>query len=292
MSYLINNTDGTLLTEIVDGTLDQLSTSLTLIGKNASSYGESLNENFVRLLENFSSGAAPANPIRGQLWFDINESRLKVYDGTAFKLSGSTIVSDSMPSSIARGDLWIDSRNKQLYFNDGVSNTLAGPINSPNNGVAVEAVLDQEGLAHNIIIISISPISGSIVDSVTVGIISADTFNLKDPIGGDGGFQNIRAGFNFLTPKFATLSNIIDPEQDADAVNLRSLNNKLKLAPLTITLNITDPTDILERLEVIFPAADYAVDNNGPICKVISPDGLTIKSFMLVNSGWQYQPQL
>ena len=41
MSYIINKTDGSVLTEIVDGTVDQTATDLTLVGKNASSYGES-----------------------------------------------------------------------------------------------------------------------------------------------------------------------------------------------------------------------------------------------------------
>ena len=54
MSYLINKTDGTLLIEVVDGTVDQVSTDITLIGKNATSYGEFINENFVRMLENFA----------------------------------------------------------------------------------------------------------------------------------------------------------------------------------------------------------------------------------------------
>ena len=55
MSYIINKTDGSILTEIVDGTVDQTATDLTLVGKNSSSYGESFNENFVHLLENFAN---------------------------------------------------------------------------------------------------------------------------------------------------------------------------------------------------------------------------------------------
>ena len=47
MSYIINKTDGTVLTEVVDGTLDQTSTDVTLVGKNSSSYGEFFNENFI-----------------------------------------------------------------------------------------------------------------------------------------------------------------------------------------------------------------------------------------------------
>ena len=51
MTYKINRTDGTLLTEIIDSAIDTSATDLTLIGKNVTGYGEYLNENFVKLLE-------------------------------------------------------------------------------------------------------------------------------------------------------------------------------------------------------------------------------------------------
>ena len=55
MTYTINKTDGNELTKIPDGTLDTSTTALTLIGRNSTSFGESVNENFVKLLENFAS---------------------------------------------------------------------------------------------------------------------------------------------------------------------------------------------------------------------------------------------
>ena len=55
MSYIINKTDGSVLTEVVDGTIDQTTTDITLVGKNSTSYGELFNENFVKILENFAT---------------------------------------------------------------------------------------------------------------------------------------------------------------------------------------------------------------------------------------------
>ena len=55
MSYKLNKTDGTILTDLVDGTIDTTRSDLTLIGRNYSGFGEFLNENFIKLLENFSS---------------------------------------------------------------------------------------------------------------------------------------------------------------------------------------------------------------------------------------------
>lgn len=43
---------------------------INLIGRNKVSYGEAQNENFLWLVENFSSNTAPAAPVKGQLWYD------------------------------------------------------------------------------------------------------------------------------------------------------------------------------------------------------------------------------
>jgi hypothetical protein len=128
MTYRINKTDGTLLTEIPTGIIDQISTDLTLIGNDVVGYGEFLNENFVRLLEHFSDTVQPTNPIVGQLWFDTSLSVLKVYDGNQFKLTSGPIVGSTKPTNLQPGDIWLDSSNQQLWFYDGVDFILVGPI--------------------------------------------------------------------------------------------------------------------------------------------------------------------
>jgi len=49
--------------------VDTTSTSLTLTGKGTPNYGESQQENFLKVLESFASTTAPANPTIGQLWW-------------------------------------------------------------------------------------------------------------------------------------------------------------------------------------------------------------------------------
>ena len=78
MSYFVNKTDGSVIV-VLDGTKDTSSTSLTLFGRLVQNYGDQTNENFVRLLENFSFDTSPANPITGQLWFDRTTNNIKVY---------------------------------------------------------------------------------------------------------------------------------------------------------------------------------------------------------------------
>ena len=83
-----------------DGTVDT-STSVSLIGKNYTRFGEILNENMLHLLENFASGTAPTNPTEGQLWYDTTNSKLMLYDGGWFSIGA--------PASTTR----IEYRNRQ-----------------------------------------------------------------------------------------------------------------------------------------------------------------------------------
>src|SRR6056300_745296 len=114
MSYKLNKTDGTLLVELQDGVIDTTSSDLTLVGRNYKGFGEYLNENYIKLLENFSATSAPTNPISGQLWWDTTDQRLKVYDGQSFKVAGGPIVSASQPNNLVAGDLWVDNEQNKL----------------------------------------------------------------------------------------------------------------------------------------------------------------------------------
>ena len=58
MAYQINKTDGTIVSTVADGQIDNISTDITLIGKNYSGFGEVLNENFIKILENFANAVS------------------------------------------------------------------------------------------------------------------------------------------------------------------------------------------------------------------------------------------
>lgn len=147
MSYRLNKTNGDLVVELADGQIDTVSTDITLVGRNYRGFGELFNENFIKIVENFANTAAPNSPLKGQLWYDTNEQRLKIYNGNEFRTAGSPIVSSSRPSLVT-GDLWIDSRERKLYFYDGNQDgeiTLVGPDYSEaqgKTGIEVESVID------------------------------------------------------------------------------------------------------------------------------------------------------
>jgi hypothetical protein len=154
MTYKINKTDGSLLTEVIDSAVDTTATDLALIGKNVTGYGEYLNENFVKLLENFASTSEPNNPITGQVWFDLSENRLKVYDGNGFRIGSGPIVSGTAPLNPIQGDFWIDSEENQLYFYDGTDRVLAGPVYKNSQGISgfeVDTITDTDGNSRVIV---------------------------------------------------------------------------------------------------------------------------------------------
>jgi hypothetical protein len=188
MSYRLNKTDGTLLTELIDGKIDNTSTDLTFIGKNYQGFGEFLNENFIKLLENFANVSAPSKPIKGQVWFDTTVDRLKVYDGSTFRSTDSSVISGSAPLEPVTGDIWIDSTKNQMYFWDGTDWILIGPVYDKTQGLSglkVETVKDTFGL--NKVIVKV------FVGGTPLMIIARESFTPAPEI---AGFGSLRLGIN------------------------------------------------------------------------------------------------
>src|SRR5210317_1932507 len=154
MAYKINNTFGTLLVTLADGTIDTATTDLALFGKGYAGFGERLNENLVKLLENFNNTTAPANKLQGQLWVDQSNKRINVWTGDKWKPAGGPANSTTAPTNAVQGDLWFDTTNNQLYVYTGSAWTLIGPTTVAGSGVTQftsEILEDNTGVNKSIL---------------------------------------------------------------------------------------------------------------------------------------------
>ncbi len=193
MAYTVNKTNSSSSPNqytVQDGVVNA-QTDLSFIGKGYAGYGESIAENFLHLLENFSNTSAPTKPIQGQLWWDSTNSKLQVYNGTAFQTAGGSAPYQSdAPSNMAAGDIWIDSDTGQMYYYSGTSSVLVGPPSSTGttNGFTFDTILDSSDANQNI--------TKLFNDGNLIAIISEDTFTPKTTL---SGFSSIKKGITLTT---------------------------------------------------------------------------------------------
>jgi hypothetical protein len=199
MAYKINNTFGTLLVTLADGTIDVATTGLTLIGKGYAGFGEKLNENLVKLLENFNNTSAPANKVQGQMWYDKTNNQINVYTGSKWKPVGSTSNSATAPTSAVQGDMWFDTTNTQLYVYTGSAWTLIGPTTVAGSGVTqvfAESPEDNTGVKRSIL--------KMVSNDTVVGVVSnlAFTPSPTETLGAalvSAGFSTVAQGIQLST---------------------------------------------------------------------------------------------
>jgi microcystin-dependent protein len=235
MAYTIYKSDGTKLISLDDYLVDNSSLSINLIGKNVSSYGTYQNENFLYLLENFSSTVAPNNPLAGQIWFDKQQGIMRpmTFDGGTWRplsvllysntATDTTMVSGSTVSSQEPGDLWFKSDDEQLYINTGSAYKLIGPELVPGFGttkMSSTSMTDIYGVTH--------PVIQMILDNEVVGVVSNVTFAstaTNNPL--QLSFPTVYRGVTFAN---------------------YSLNNRYSTAPTDVVLH-----GLHEQLDISYP---------------------------------------
>jgi microcystin-dependent protein len=183
---------------VADGQKNSDAASLTFIGKNAPSFGISVNQDFLYLLENFANSVPPLFPIQGQIWYDTSDDKttglkLKTYDGSLWKPINGLWQQDGQPEAPDRGDIWVDTSRNQVFIRTGTAGTgtnwtLVGPTYSSvlKTGSYADNILDTRGGPHRVI--------KNYIDDNVIEIISSDAFTPQPPI---AGFSNgLHAGVN------------------------------------------------------------------------------------------------
>ena len=150
MPYILNKTNGDVLTTVQDATIDN-TTGLTFVGRNYSGYGEFIEENFVYLLENFANATAPVRKVQGQFWFnsDSTSQRMKVcYDGVSFRDVNNVPVGLNAPGTPSVGDLWWDPTNNQLKVYTATGWIASSPYGGASSSWNFDKIRDTTGENH------------------------------------------------------------------------------------------------------------------------------------------------
>ena len=206
MATNIFNFDGTTLTTVADGTLDQTHASIKIPGRGYQSYGRDVMEGMIWIMQNFAGTTAPPYPSVGQLWYDktVGASILKVWTGAEWVSAGGVIAADTAPATGSnQGALWYDTKNKQLNSWDGDVWDLVGPLGSKINAdpldpavpvnstvEAMTVIAQEDGLPRQVWRIS--------VGGTMLAVLSKDqVFTPQSSVLTSNGFTTIHPGINF-----------------------------------------------------------------------------------------------
>jgi hypothetical protein len=211
MSYLVNKTNGELIATLLDGQTNTSVTSITLIGKQVTGYGELQNENFLHILENFANSVDPIHPIAGQLWWNTASNTMQVYTGSAWRPVTGFTAATTAPNAPTVGDQWWDTTNDQFKIYAGTDWAVVGPAYSKldsKTGALVENIYDTGTNKHSVIKLYHN-------NNVTAIISRDPAFTPNVAID----------GFTTVSPGITFSSNVANIKLHGTATNADTVNN-------------------------------------------------------------------
>ena len=269
MPYNINKYNNDTAAVVEDGTVDN-SLDIKLIGKNYAGYGEVQNENFVFLLENFAGTVEPPKRITGQIWFDANTSKLKLFDGTQFRTTGGAEIGDNEPSGLTTGDFWFNTSTNQLFaYNADLDQyQLIGPqavADADTTQLRSRSLVDTTD--------NIQPVIEAVVDGITVYIISPTEFTIKNTVNSIAGFSTIKKGLTLINTPNITAGSDVEGVTGTDYRFWGTASNSEKLGGIDAVNFVRNDISSLPTVAIRFSDLGYTVGDDDDIAVYI--DGTT-----------------
>lgn len=149
MAYSVNRTDGRLIAEVEENTIDT-SRSVKFVGRKTTGFGEVQNENFLQLMEHFANTTAPSTPVLGQIYYNKTDQKIRVCTSespVAWQLV--QFVNTARPASPSAGDLYFNSGTNKLEVYTGTVWLEVGPADANSAEQLVENVSTSSGLPSN-----------------------------------------------------------------------------------------------------------------------------------------------
>lgn len=293
MAYIVNRYNGTQITVVEDGTIDQ-TTDLKLIGKNYSGFGEAQNENIVHLLENFSGTSAPSKAIDGQVWYDSSTTKLKFYTGAAWKTAGGTEVASSEPAGLDEGDLWWSSTSNQLYGKNGAGEfILVGPQSAGSGTTQMLSVNVNDNsnpVVEKTIIVAL-------INDTAIYVISNEEFTLAaqvdQPAGVPalGNFGLIKNGITLVNSSTGITKNALDQDITGatdEPIIWGTVNNTLRLGGFLASdyIKTTDAQSFGDTGFTVGASADLKVDvSNGTVPRLVNQNNASNKILVSITAA-------
>ncbi len=196
-TYTLNWSDPTLKQSftVAPGTTNTSNTSLTLFGQGLTPYGQYLLNDMLSMLENFCNTTPPLNPTYGQLWYNPNTHKIKVYDITNEWINSSGITT-TQPANPTLGELWFNTSNDTLNYWDGsnwqqivdaavLNAQLSSAVNTLNNALAAETAA-REAADTNLMNLKVNRAGDTMTGTLTINgqLIAQNQFGAYIDFGG------------------------------------------------------------------------------------------------------------
>jgi len=270
MAYSVTTNNGDVIT-VNDEAKDSSSLSLTVIGRNATNYGQSIFTNTVRQLENFAGNTPPSATYlpTGQLWYDKGENTLRVYNGATWaRTSLVPTNATDITEEVVTGTQYFNTTEDKLRVYDGavfrdavlpggtVTSALTGSTSgsATNYGAKTETLfLTSQGGSPSVVpVVAIKYVS----DGSTPGEL-ADTQHDSAGATVMAIFSDTAFTIAASDPYYATLSNVNSFSGTiTKGMNLRADYTDSSIAQAD-TSAFADKANAFNVGGTIVPAADY-----------------------------------